>query len=55
VAITDFIAEGGDGYKIFIGKPISKTGTPLRDLMVETIREMGEVEAEVEGRIIRVE
>jgi 2',3'-cyclic-nucleotide 2'-phosphodiesterase (5'-nucleotidase family) len=54
VAVTDFIADGGDGYFLFKDKKSYRTGTPLRDLMVDTIRERGEIEAEIEGRIIRI-
>jgi 5'-nucleotidase/UDP-sugar diphosphatase len=53
VTITDFMYSGGDGYKIFTGKPSTKTGLPLRELLVDTIRKQGKVEAKVEGRITR--
>ncbi len=53
VTITDFMYSGGDGYKIFIGKPSTKTGLPLRELLVDTIRKQGKIEAKVEGRITR--
>jgi 5'-nucleotidase / UDP-sugar diphosphatase len=53
VSMTDFMYAGGDGYKIFIGKPAIKTGLPLRELLVETIRKQGKVEAKIEGRITR--
>ena len=53
VTITDFMYSGGDGYKIFTGKPSTKTGLPLRELLVDTIRKKGKIEASVEGRITR--
>ncbi len=53
VTVTDFMYSGGDGYKIFTGKPSTKTGLPLRELLVDTIRKKGKIEAAVEGRIIR--
>lgn len=53
VTITDFMYSGGDGYKVFSGKAAVKTGLPLRELLVETIRKKGRVDASVEGRIIR--
>lgn len=55
VAITDFMASGGDGYKIFTGKPALKTGLPLRELIVDTIRQKGMIEARTDGRIARTE
>jgi 2',3'-cyclic-nucleotide 2'-phosphodiesterase (5'-nucleotidase family) len=55
VAITDFMLSGGDGYQVFVGKPAVKTGLPLRELIVDTIRARGKVKAEKEGRITREE
>jgi 5'-nucleotidase len=55
VAITDFLASGGDGYKLFAGKPSENTGLPLRELIVDTIRARGYIVGSVEGRIVRVE
>jgi len=54
VAITDFLASGGDGYSVFTDRPAIRTGLPLRELMVETIRARGSVSAVVEGRIVRI-
>jgi 5'-nucleotidase / UDP-sugar diphosphatase len=54
VAISDFLASGGDGYKLFIGKPAEYTGLPLRELIVDTIRSGKVIESRVEGRIVRV-
>lgn len=53
VAVTDFIHDGGDGYKILLNKPATRTGLPLRELLVETIRKRGEIGAGVDGRIAR--
>jgi 5'-nucleotidase len=55
VAITDFMASGGDGYEVFVGKPQVKTGLPLRELIVEEIRSRGEISARTDNRIIRQE
>ncbi|MFC1813601.1 bifunctional metallophosphatase/5'-nucleotidase [Thermodesulfobacteriota bacterium] len=55
VAVPDFLASGGDGYKIFIDKPIEHTRLPLRELIIDTIRSRGTVTAGIEGRIVRVE
>ena len=55
VAITDFLHAGGDGYTVFAGKPAVKTGLPLRELLVDSIRKRGTVKSPQPGRIIRVE
>jgi len=54
VAVTDFLASGGDGYTIFTGKSFQYTGSPLRELIVDTVRNHGEITAEIDGRIKRV-
>ncbi len=54
VAIPDFLASGGDGYKMFIGKKAEYTGLPLRELIADTIRSKKVIESRVEGRIVRV-
>ena len=54
VAVPDFLAAGGDGYKLFAGKPGYKTGSPLRELIVDTIRTRGTVGAKLENRIVRL-
>lgn len=54
VAISDFLASGGDGYNMFIGKPAEYTGLPLRELIADTIRSKKVIESRVEGRIVRV-
>ncbi len=55
VTITDFMHTGGDGYTMFIDKPATKTGLPLRELLVDTVRKRGRIDASVEGRIKREE
>jgi 5'-nucleotidase / UDP-sugar diphosphatase len=55
VTITDFMYSGGDGYAIFTGKLSTKTGLPLRELLVDTIRKQGKVTAAPEGRIRRID
>jgi len=54
VAITDFLASGGDGHTIFSGKTSEYTGSPLRELIVDTIRNMGTITAKIDGRIKRM-
>jgi len=55
VAVTDFMATGGDGYTLLKGKPQIQTGLPLRELIVDTIRRRGVINAREEGRILRRE
>ncbi len=55
VTITDFMYSGGDGYAVFTGKPSTKTGLPLRELLVDTIRKQHVVKASAGGRIERIE
>jgi 5'-nucleotidase / UDP-sugar diphosphatase len=55
VAVPDFLANGGDGYTLFKGKEQIKTGLPLRELIVDTIRRRGVITAREEGRIRRME
>jgi 5'-nucleotidase / UDP-sugar diphosphatase len=55
VAIPDFLAMGGDNYTVLKGKPYTKTGLPLRELVVDTIRRRGVIAAKEEGRIRRLE
>jgi len=54
VAVTDFMATGGDGYTLLKGKPHIQTGLPLRELIVDTIRRRGVIDAREEGRILRI-
>ncbi|AZR72096.1 hypothetical protein BBF96_01025 [Anoxybacter fermentans] len=52
VATNDFLAAGGDGYSMFTeGTIVYQSGSYLRDLMVDYLREHGSVSPEVEGRI----
>jgi len=53
IAVNDFLASGGDGYKIFAEKPSQYTGLSLRELVVDIIRKRGAVNARVGGRIVR--
>jgi len=55
VAIPDFLATGGDKYTVFKGKTYIKTGLPLGELIVDTIRRYGVIAAKEEGRIRRLE
>ncbi len=53
VVITDFLQAGGDGYSFFKDKAAVRTGLPLRELLVDEIKSQKEINAELEGRIIR--
>jgi len=55
VAVTDFLSTGGDGHSVFKDKTYEKTGLPLRELIIDTIRQRGVVSAGKEGRIRRME
>lgn len=55
VVVPDFLASGGDDHVVFKGKPQIKTGSPLRELIVDTIRQQGTVRADIEGRIRRLD
>ncbi|MBN2437939.1 MAG: 5'-nucleotidase C-terminal domain-containing protein [Deltaproteobacteria bacterium] len=55
VVIPDFLATGGDNYPVLKDKPHIKTGLPLRELVVDTIRRRGVITAKEEGRIRRLE
>jgi 2',3'-cyclic-nucleotide 2'-phosphodiesterase (5'-nucleotidase family) len=55
VVVPDFLASGGDGHQTFKDKPQIKTGSPLRELIVETIKQRGTIDAAVEGRIRRID
>lgn len=47
---NDFIAIGGDGYTMFIGKPIIAEGALLSDALIEHVKALGELNPVVEGR-----
>jgi 5'-nucleotidase len=51
VVTNDFMAAGGDGYTMFEGKPFVAEGGLLSDVLVDYIKELGEVNPKVEGRI----
>jgi 5'-nucleotidase/UDP-sugar diphosphatase len=53
VAIPAFLYDGGDGYTFFRDKPAVRTGLPLRELLVDTIRKQKVISARIEGRIRR--
>lgn len=53
VAVPDYLASGGDGYKMFVGRPRIDTGLPMRDVVVEYIRRKGRIAPKVDGRIDR--
>ena len=55
VVVPDFLASGGDDHVVFKDKPQIKTGSPLRELMVDTIRQQKVISARTEGRIHRIE
>ncbi len=48
---NDFMASGGDDYTMFSGKDFIAEGGLLSDVLIEYFKEVGQVEAEVEGRI----
>ncbi len=54
VVVPDFLASGGDDHVVFKDKPQIKTGSPLRELIVDTIRQQKVISARTEGRIHRV-
>lgn len=54
VAVTDFMAAGGDGYIVFKNKPALSTGLPLRELIVDTIRRRKVISVQTDGRFQRV-
>ena len=55
VVVPDFLASGGDEHIVFKGKPQIKTGSPLRELIVETLQQQKVISARTEGRICRIE
>jgi 2',3'-cyclic-nucleotide 2'-phosphodiesterase (5'-nucleotidase family) len=55
VVVPDFLASGGDGHVVFKDKPHIKTGLPLRELIIDTIRQQKVVSAKTEGRIRRID
>jgi 2',3'-cyclic-nucleotide 2'-phosphodiesterase (5'-nucleotidase family) len=55
VAVSDFLASGGDGYAMFADKPAEYTGLPLRELIADTIRSKKVIESRVDGRMVRAD
>jgi len=55
VVVPDFLASGGDAHVVFKDRPQMKTGSPLRELIVDTIRQQKVISAKTEGRIRRIE
>jgi 2',3'-cyclic-nucleotide 2'-phosphodiesterase (5'-nucleotidase family) len=55
VATSEFLAGGGDRYTFLKDKPQVKTGLPLAELLIDTIRRQGAVAAATEGRIRRLD
>lgn len=53
VAVTTFLAEGGDGYAVFKGKPARRTEVSTRQLLIEIFRSGKPVSAKTDGRITR--
>jgi 5'-nucleotidase / UDP-sugar diphosphatase len=49
---NDFVAIGGDGYTMFEGKKIIAEGALLSDVLVEYLKEAGEVAPAIEERIV---
>jgi len=54
VVVPDFLASGGDDHIVFKDKPQIRTGSPLRELIVDTIRQQKVISAKAEGRIRRI-
>jgi 2',3'-cyclic-nucleotide 2'-phosphodiesterase (5'-nucleotidase family) len=53
VAVSDFIAAGGDGFAMFKNLPALDSGYLLSDLLITAFEARRSVGAAVEGRIIR--
>lgn len=52
---NDFVAIGGDGYTMFDGKKIVAEGALLSDVLINYLKEEGEVAPALEGRIVALE
>jgi 2',3'-cyclic-nucleotide 2'-phosphodiesterase (5'-nucleotidase family) len=55
VALPGFLFSGGDGYALFVGKPGVNTRLPLREVVVDAIRNRKSISAHLEKRIIRMD
>ncbi len=53
VAMSDFMAAGGDGFEMFRNMPAYADGVKMSDILIEWLRAKGTVEPRVEGRIVR--
>ena len=54
LATSDFLFTGGDGYTVFAqGQAPYPYGVRLSDVVIEALRGMGTIKAEVDGRIAR--
>lgn len=51
---NDFMAAGGDGYTMFKGKAVVGEGGLLSDVLIELVKEAGEINPVVEGRVIAI-
>ncbi len=55
VAMPDFLAQGGDGYDMLAkSEKISDTGSTMRDVFLNYMEKDGDMEKNVEGRIVRL-
>ncbi|MFA7533432.1 MAG: 5'-nucleotidase C-terminal domain-containing protein [Tissierellaceae bacterium] len=54
LATNDFMASGGDDYTMFANKPFVAEGGLLSDVLIEHFKEVGEVTAELENRIVNL-
>lgn len=52
VAMSDFMAAGGDGFLMFKDVPEFLDGSKINDLIIAHIEEKGDVTCETEGRIV---
>ncbi|HOG64548.1 MAG TPA: bifunctional UDP-sugar hydrolase/5'-nucleotidase [Spirochaetota bacterium] len=56
VATSDFLADGGDNYPEFKQERERKnTGITMAEFMIEALKRMPNIDAKVEGRIVRIE
>ena len=53
VAVTDFIASGGDGYDIFKDKPREAMDINLREALINELRNNKFLNPKTDGRIVR--
>lgn len=52
VAMSDFMAAGGDGFLMFKDVPEFLDGSKINDLIIEFIESKGSIDYKVEGRIV---